>query len=409
MENDGSGTGSRGPLALHGVRVLDLTHQVAGPSATLALAVLGADVVKVVAPGDRSSHDQLPFYFNNASKRSLVADLKTTEGLELVLELARRADVFAENFGPGVIERLGLGYDTLRRLNPRLVYAQIKGFARGSPYERFPCWDPIAQAMSGASSITGEPDGLPMKPGPDVGDTGTGMMAALGIVAALFQRQHTGEGQLVEVSMADNVVTALRIQFGYPVGQRIPTPRFGNGPPFTFPTAPSGLFPCAPFGPNDYVHVHCGNERQWHALLNAIDRTDLIGHEPYQGAQARGQHKDEIDEIVARWTRRRTKLDAMRHLGQAGVPAGAVRTTLELIEDEDLHRRGIFVRVSHPELGTVSIPGWPVRMSASPARVTAPPQPGQHGAEVIMEWLGASEQEAQEHADAAGGGGARRG
>lgn len=274
MEKNGSGIKGAVPPALDGVRVLDLTHQVAGPSATLALAVLGADVVKVVAPGDRSGHDLLPFYFNNASKRSIAVDLKTIEGIELVLEMAKRADVFAENFGPGVIERLGLGYDTLRERNPRLVYAQIKGFARDSPYERFPCWDPIAQAMSGASSVTGEPDGLPMKPGPDVGDTGTGMMAALGIVAALYQRQSSNEGQLVEVSMADNVAASLRIHYGYPVGQQIPTPRFGNGPPFTFPTSPSGLFACSPFGPNDYVHIHCGNERQWQALLRRADGLD---------------------------------------------------------------------------------------------------------------------------------------
>jgi formyl-CoA transferase len=409
MEKNGSGIEGAVPLALEGVRVLDLTHQVAGPSATLALAVLGADVVKVVQPGDRSGHDLLPFYFNNASKRSIAVDLKTIEGIELVLEMAKRADVFAENFGPGVIERLGLGYDTLRERNPRLVYAQIKGFARNSPYERFPCWDPIAQAMSGASSVTGEPDGLPMKPGPDVGDTGTGMMAALGILAALFQRQSSNEGQLVEVSMADNVAASLRIHYGYPVGQQIPTPRFGNGPPFTFPTSPSGLFACAPLGPNDYVHIHCGNERQWQALLIAIDRTDLIDHEPYTGAESRGQFKHEIDEIVANWTRQRTKLEAMRHLGQAGVPAGAVRTTLEVMEDEDLHERGIFVRVPHPELGTITIPGWPVQMSASPAHVTAPPQPGAHGSEIIIDWLGASAQEAERQAIAVAGGGVRRG
>lgn len=399
MERDGAVAG----LALEGIRVLDLTHQVAGPSATLALAVLGADVVKVVAPGDRSSFDALPFYFNNASKRSIVVDLKSAEGADLLLDMARHADVFVENFGPGVIERLGFGYDTLREVNPRLVYAQIKGFARSSPYEGFPCWDPIAQAMSGASSVTGEPDGLPMKPGVDVGDTGTGMMAALGIVSALFQRQQTGQGQHVEVSMADNVATALRIQYGFPVGRNEATPRFGNGAPFLFPTAPSGLFPCAPFGPNDYVHVHCGNERQWQALLVAIERTDLSDHEPYATERSRGEHKDEVDELVASWTRQRSKLEAMQILGREGVPAGAVRTTLELLHDEDLYERGVFVRVPHPELGTVTIPAWPVQMSGSPARVTAPPQPGEHGAEVLGDWLGLAPELAEQRAATVGG------
>lgn len=403
MQSNGKSHPPGERLALEGVRVLDLTHQVAGPSATFALAVMGADVVKVVAPGDRSSHDLLPFYFNNASKRSMVVDLKSPDGIKLVLEMAARADVFAENFGPGTIERLGLGYDRLKAINPRLVYAQIKGFARNSPYERFPCWDPIAQAMSGASSVTGEPDGLPMKPGPDVGDTGTGMMAAMGIIAALYQRETTGEGQHIEVSMSDNVATALRIQYGWPVGDNVETPRFGNGPPFTFPTSPSGLFPCQPFGPNDYVHIHCGNERQWQALLAAIDRQDLSDHEPYQGAEARGRYKPEIDEIVATWTRQRTKMEAMLELGRAGVPAGAVRTTLELMNDEDLYERGIFVRVPHPQLGTATIPGWPVQMSASPARITAPPEPGAHGPEIIEEWLGVPSQEAAEQALAVAG------
>ena len=398
MPSDNGSTAGAGVPALSGVRVLDLTHQVAGPSATFALAVMGADVIKVVAPGDRSSFDALPFYVNNASKRSLVADLKTEEGRELVLSLADQADVFAENFGPGTIERLGLGPDVLRARNPRLIYAQLKGFAPGSPYERFQCWDPIAQAMSGASSVTGEPDGLPIKPGPDVGDTGTGMMTAMGIIAALYQRQSTGEGQHVQTSMADNVACALRIHFGWPLGTGEPTPRFGNGPPFTFPTSPSGLFACPPFGSNDYVHVHCGNERQWHALLRAIDRTDLIDHEPYSSAQKRGEHKEVIDGIVADWTATRSKLEAMRILGDAGVPAGAVRTTLELLEDPDLYERGLFVKVPHPTLGETTIPGWPVMMSGSPVRITAPPEPGADGAEIIADWLGVDPEEAARRA-----------
>ena len=150
--------------ALDGVRVLDLTHQVAGPSATLALAFLGAEVVKVIAPGSRDSFDAIPFYLNNASKKSIELDLKSPDGLRTALRLAERADIFVENFSPGVIDRLGLGWEVLSALNPRLIYAQVKGFAEDSPYRDFPCFDPIAQGFSGGSAITGEPDGLPMKP-----------------------------------------------------------------------------------------------------------------------------------------------------------------------------------------------------------------------------------------------------
>ena len=175
--------------------MLDLTHQVAGPSATLILAFLGAEVVKVIAPGSRDSYDSIPFYLNNASKKSVELDLKSPAGRETAKQLAAQADIFVENFSPGVIERLGLGWEVLSALNPRLIYAQVKGFAADSPYRDFPCFDPLAQGFAGATSITGEPDGLPMKPGPDVGDTGTGMVLVSGILAALYQRQRDGLGQ----------------------------------------------------------------------------------------------------------------------------------------------------------------------------------------------------------------------
>ena len=199
--------------ALDGVRVLDLTHQVAGPSATLMLAFLGAEVVKVIAPGSRDSYDAVPFYLNNASKKSVELDLKSDAGRETALRLADRADIFVENFSPGVIDRLGLGWDVLSARNPRLIYAQVKGFAEDSPYRDYPCFDPIAQGFAGASSITGEPDDLPMKPGPDVGDTGTGMVLVGAILAALYQREKDGLGQRLQIAMTDQVATFMRIHY----------------------------------------------------------------------------------------------------------------------------------------------------------------------------------------------------
>lgn len=381
-----AGADGPGGRALDGVRVLDFTHQVAGPSCTFALAVMGADVVKVVPPGNRESFDAIPFYLNNASKRSVALDLKSDEGHALALRLSDRADVVVENFGPGVIERLGLGYDVLSTTNPRLVYAQIKGFARGTAYESFPCFDPIAQAFGGASSITGDPDGLPMKPGPDVADTGTGMMAAMGVLAALYQREQTGKGQHIEVSMADHVATFIRIQYGWPIGQDKDTPRFGNGPPFLGPYAASRLFATSPFGPNDYVHIHAGNQRQWDRLVEVVGRDEL--RDPrFDSVEGRSAARDEIDAVVAEWAAKRTKIEAMEALGAAGVPAGAVRTTGEVLADEDLLARGVFVSVPHPTLGEATLPGWPVTMSASPARVEAPPEPGAHTGEVLAEWL----------------------
>jgi formyl-CoA transferase len=385
---DVSSPENRKPRALAGVRVLDLTHQVAGPSATLALAFLGADVVKVVPPGDRSSFEATPFYLNNASKRSIEIDLKSADGHELALRLAEVADVFVENFSPGVVDRLGLSYADLSRRNPRLIYVQVKGFASDSPYANFPSFDPLVQAVSGASSMTGEPDGLPMKPGPDVGDTGTGMVTAIGILGALYQRMATGEGQHLEVAMADQVATFLRIHYSWPIERDLDTPRFGNGPPFLHTTAPSDLYPCKPFGPNDYVQIHCGNDRQWLRFADVIGRPDLKHDSRFATMTGRGDHKAEIDAIVTEWTSARDKFEAMETLGKAGVPAGAVRTTGEVLRDPDLRARGIFVPVVHPVHGEVPIPAWPVRMSGTRITVTAPPEPGRHTAEVLSEWLG---------------------
>ncbi|HTR91465.1 MAG TPA: CoA transferase [Trebonia sp.] len=374
--------------ALDGVRVLDLTHQVAGPSATLMLAFLGAEVVKVIAPGSRDSYDAVPFYLNNASKKSVELDLKSGAGRETALRLADRADIFVENFSPGVIDRLGLGWEVLSARNPRLIYAQVKGFAEDSPYRDYPCFDPIAQGFAGASSITGEPDDLPMKPGPDVGDTGTGMVLVGAILAALYQREKDGLGQRLQIAMADQVATFMRIHYGWPIERSMDTPRFGNRPPFLFPTAPSDIYPCPPFGPSDYVHIHCGSDRQWERMAKLMGREDLLTDTRFATMLSRGEHKDLVDEAVRAWTSGLDKMAAMRALGEAGVPAGALRSTTEVLTDSDLRERGIFVTVDDPGRGAVTIPGYPVRMSRSPVRVTPPPQPGEHTKAVLRDWLG---------------------
>lgn len=377
--------------ALVGIRVLDLSHQIAGPSVTMALALLGADVVKVVAPGDRSSYDVMPFYLNNANKRSIALDLKSEEGRRTVLDLARVADVFVENFAPGVVERLGLGYDEVSQANPGIIYGRIKGFAPGTEFESFPAFDPVAQAYSGSSSITGEPDGPPLKPGPDIADTGTGQSLLAGLLAALVQRGRTGRGQLVSVSMSDHVATFLRLHYSYPILSGGPTPRAGNGGPAGERFAPSGIFACSPFGPNDYVHVHCGNDRQWPRLARAIGREDLAEDERLATQAGRVAHQSEVDAAVARWTSQRDKLDAMRALGAAGVPAGAIRSTLEVMTDPDLRARGVFVPVEHAKHGDVPIAALPVVMSASHVPLQAPRPPGGDNDAVLSEWLGRSE------------------
>lgn len=374
--------------ALAGIRVLDLSHQIAGPSATLTLALLGGDVVKVVAPGDTSSYDVLPFHLQNANKRSIVVDLKSEEGRQTVLRLAETADVMVENFAPGVIDRLGLDYETVRSVNPRIVYAQIKGFPAGHEFEAFPAFDPIAQAYSGSTSITGEPDGPPLRPGPDLADTGTGQSLTIGILAALLQRERTGEGQRVSVAMSDHVATFLRLHYAYPIATKGgATPRAGNGGPAGEVFAPSGLFPTPPFGPDDFVQVHCGNDRQWDRAARAIGREDLADDPDLNTQKGRVARKEEVEAAVADWASTRSKVEAMEILGAAGVPAAAVRNTAEVMNDPDLRARGVFVPLPHPTLDEVVIAGLPMRLSDSHVDMVAPSRPGADEESVRADWL----------------------
>lgn len=379
--------------ALEGVRVLDLTHQIAGPSATLVLALLGADVVKVVQHAD-GELDPGAFWLNNASKRSIALDLKTPEGHRTVLELARKADVLVENFGPGVIDRLGLDYETVSTVNPAIVFGQIKGFSPDSAYADYPCFDPIAQAYSGSSSITGEPDGLPQKPGPDLADTGTGMILVSAILAALFQRERTGKGQHLQIAMTDQIATFLRIHYTWPLMQGKDTPRVGNSAPFPVTPVPSGLFPTAPFGPNDFVHIHVGNEKQWRRFAEVIGRPELLEDERLQSPEGRAANQDELDAITMAWAGARGKVEAMETLGAHGVPAAALRTTGEVVADADLLRRGVFATVHHPDFGDIPIPSWPVKMSGTAITVAPAPRHGEHTDEVLAEWLGDARGEA---------------
>ena len=390
--------------ALSGVRVVDLTQFEAGPSCTETLAWLGADVIKVEPPGrgeqgrgastEDPSLDSHYFLLLNANKRSVTLDLRHPDGKALLRRLLAGADVFAENLKPGSVERLGFGYDVVREINPGIVYAQVKGYAPDGPFGRFPSFDPIGQAVGGALSLTGTPDGPPLKPGPTIGDTGTGLHLAIGILAALLQRHRTGVGQRVEVTMQEAVINYCRISYARQAITGQPAERFGNQSQIGM-SAPSGIFPCRPGGPNDYVFVYTNraNEDQWHRLLDVVGRPELKDDPRFAGPVERAGHQDTIDELLSGWTRSRTKRQAMAELGAAGVPAGAVFDTLELSEDPDLRRRGMFVTVDHPRRGRVTMPGWPVRMSCSHVPVTAAPLLGEHNRAVYGDLMGLDETE----------------
>ena len=251
--------------ALDGLRILDMTQWEAGTACTQSLAWLGATVVKIERPevGDpgrgvgRNDGVDSEYFVNwNSNKRSVTFDLSSEKGRDLLLQMVPRYDVFVENYGPGVVEKLDIGYDVMQTVHPEIIYVRIKGFGTSGPYAHFKCMDMVAQAAAGAFSITGEPDGPPMRPGPTMGDAGTGVQAALAISAAYAQKLKTGEGQLIELSMQEAMTYYLRTAVSRTRFGQVATPRTGNGEnPFV------SLYPCAPGGPNDYVFVMAVNPR----------------------------------------------------------------------------------------------------------------------------------------------------
>lgn len=376
--------------ALSGLRILDLTQFEAGTSCTELLGFLGAEVIKIEPPqhgepgrssfGARPGKDSVYFLVLNANKRSVTLDLRSPEGVALFKQLLPQCDVLVENFALGVMERLGLGYETLRALHPPLIYATIKGFGTTGPYADYKCFDTVAQAAGGALSVTGFPDSPPCAPGPTLGDTGTGVHAAVGILAAVVQRQRTGEGQKVEVAMQDAVVNFMRVRM---LGQYIAhkaVPRLGNTMP---QLVPIDLYPCAPGGRNDYVYIFLTTQRMWEALLRAIGRADLVGDPRYTEIAQRNQHREAIFEMIAGWTRRRDKWDVMHTLAPAGVPCSAVFDTNDVINDPHLKQRGMIVDVEHPQAGRLTMPGCPLQLSASPAEVRPAPLLGEATEEVL--------------------------
>ena len=388
---------------LQGVKVIDFTQFEAGPSCTSALVWLGADVVKIENPkmGDpgrrlrpgQPDHDPYYFHVFNANKRSITVDLKSVKGLQLVKDMIRTADVMIENFAPGAIERLGLSYDVVKAINPGIIYAQVKGFGEGSPFESNLAFDMIAQACGGTFSVTGEKDGPPIRPGISLGDTGTGMVMAITILGALYQRRATGEGHRLQVAMQDAIMHYMRINFATQGLTGKAAERGGSKVPGVS-NAPMGLYPCAPGGPNDYVYIMTSraNPDHWDRLLKLVGRQDLIGDARYLTPGDRVAREPEVDEVISAWTRKHTKLDAMKLVGEAGIPAGAVLDTDELNKDVTFEQRGIMQTMVHPVHRPFKMPAWPVRVDGKASRVKASPVLGEHTEQVLSEWLGLNAQ-----------------
>jgi formyl-CoA transferase len=386
--------------ALDGIRIIDMTHNQAGPACTQILAFLGAEVIKLEEPtgGDIARRnmrdkpgDSLFFLVLNANKKSLTLNLKTDEGKALFRRVVAQSDVLVENFGPGALDRLGLGYAALAELNPRLVYATIKGFGTYGPLANYKSFEPIAQAMGGAMSVTGFPENPPTYVFPAIGDSGTGMHMAIGILAALQQRHATGRGQHVEVSMQDAVVNLVRVslrdhqRFGHPM------PRTGNQ---LGRNVPGTTYPCAPGGPNDYVYIYA-QPQMWPAVVAVLGRPELAEDERFKTVEARWEHRAALNAIVEDWTRQRTKQEVMRLMGEAGVPCGACQDTGEVLADPHLRAREMIVDIDYPGRGTYQTVGCPVKLSDSPAEVTRPPLLGEHSGELLAALCGLGAEELQ--------------
>jgi formyl-CoA transferase len=376
--------------------VLDLSQGIAGPYCAALLAQQGADVIKAEpmagdwirsAGGGREGMTAVAVA-SNLGKRSIALDATKPSGRELLARLAARADVVVQNYRPGVIERLGLGYEAVKEINPGIIYCRIKGFSPGSPHEKGLAFDMIAQAAGGPISVTGYPDQPPVKPGLSFGDTGTGMLMAATILGALHERNRTGQGRLLELAMQEAMIHYMRTCFatmmrtGKPATRRGAKPSAGNN-------APAGLYPCKGGGPNDYLYLTTSraNPEHYSRLMKLIGREDLIEDPRFANGDVRVKNSDELDRIIGQWTKQHDKRDAMEKLIAIGVPAGAVFDTLELQNEPYFEESGFMQHVQHHN-GEDKMASWPVRIDGKRIRLKGAPALGGDTADVLQSWLG---------------------
>lgn len=398
--------------ALEGVRVLDMTHVQSGPSCTQILAWLGADVIKLESPSgditrsqlrDVPDVDSLYFTMLNSNKRSITLNMKSAKGKELFTELIKSVDILVENFAPGAIDRMGFTWERMHELNPRLIYASIKGFGEGK-YVDFKAYEVIAQAMGGSMSTTGFEDGPPTVTGSQIGDSGTGMHLVAGILAALYQRTHTNEGQRVFVAMQEAVLNLCRVKLR-------DQQRLAHGPLKEYPNEsftdevprsgnasgggqPGWSVKTKGGGPNDYLYVII-QPQVWAPLTKVIGRPELADDPEWATPEARVTKLAKVFQVVEEWTIQHTKEEAMTALNAVNVPCGPVLSTKEIIEDESLNSNGAIVTVQHPVRGEYKTVGNPLHLSANDVEITASPLLGEHNDDVYG-GLGFSEAELAE-------------
>ena len=383
--------------ALSDVTVLDLGQVIAMPFCTMLLADLGARVIKVesrergrerLSLGIKRARDgreeRVPAaQYRERNKLAITLELKTERGMALFKELVKHVDVVTENFSVGTMQRLGLGYDDLRRENPRLVYASITAFGQHGPYAAQRGYDMLAQAISGYMSITGFPDGPPTRSGQSISDYYAGMLCAFSIVSALHYRDRTGRGQHIDLALLDSLVVALdNLGERYTVGGELLT-RAGN---VSFGGSSSGVYPTT----DGHVAIAAGaSDAVWRRFCEIIGRGDLTRDPRFAAAAARRDRRDEVAGIIQAWTEKRSKAEVVSVLSTGGVPAAPVNNVAEMIADPQVQAREMFVELEHPIHGPVKITGTPLKMSETPGRVRwLAPMPGEHNEAVFVDLLG---------------------
>ncbi len=377
---------------LEGIRVVDLSRILAGPYCSMLLADMGAEVIKIepLPTGDEARNvgpflDGMSAYFIslNRGKKSVALNLKDPRGRAVLLDLVRKADILLENFRPGTMKRLGLDFQTLREVNPRLIYASCSGFGQTGPYAHRGAYDMIIQGMGGIISITGEPGRPPVRVGTSIADLGGGLFTTIGILAALQARERTGQGQHVDVSMLDALVALLENAIiRYTVTGEVPGPLGARHPSIT----PFEVFPAR----DGYVVMAVGT-KLWEPFCQALGRPELLQDPRFTTNALRTEHQAELFPLIAEATRTKTVADWIRIMEDAGVPCGPINTVDKVVEDPQIKARGMIVEIDQGEIGKVRIAGFPIKFSMTPGGVQGrAPRLGEHTEEVLTGLLGYS-------------------
>ena len=393
--------------ALSDIRILDMSHVQAGPTASQLMAWLGADVIKLEPPTgdvtrgqlrDVPNADSLYFTMLNCNKRSITVNMKNPVGKEVFIELLKKCDVVMENFGPGVLDRLGFTWEKVHEINPRIVMASIKGFGSSGPYSDFKAYENVSQAMGGGMSTTGAPDGPPFVSGAQIGDSGTGLHLVIGILAALHQCNKNGKGQYVEVAMMDAVMNLCRVkwrdhqrltrgplsEYSVPTEGLKATPRGGND---SGGGQLGNAIKCKPGGPNDYIYVVV-QEAVWDALAKRIGSEVLAKDPKFATIGERRKNQSEMWALIEKFASNYTKRELMAILNEFDVPCGPIMSTEDLANDKHVKLRNMYVELGHPQRGTWYNIGMPIKLSDSPAEIKRSPLLGEHTAEILKEVLG---------------------